>query len=124
MAGSHLQGLETSVGGVHCQSALARPGGGRGEGGTQRRDGPGKAVQHRTRCTKLEDYSSSLLNEYDPATRTKFPRSTRPHHLLTVAARKGDAAPGMQRDNWYASVICDDWDESVRDHVDGLMARK
>lgn len=44
---------------------------------------------------------------------------------LTAAGRKGDAFEnGMQRDNWFASVIFEDWENGVREHVDKLMARR
>lgn len=44
---------------------------------------------------------------------------------LMIAGRKGDAfANGMQRDNWFASVIFEDWENGVRAHIDKLMARK
>ncbi|CAD6563945.1 MAG: hypothetical protein TREMPRED_002388 [Tremellales sp. Tagirdzhanova-0007] len=39
--------------------------------------------------------------------------------------RKGDAQEeGMSRDNWYASVIWEEWQAGVREHVDELMARR
>jgi len=44
---------------------------------------------------------------------------------LMIAGRKGDAFEnGMQRDNWFASVIFEDWENGVRAHIDKLMARK
>ncbi|KAK1925777.1 acyl-CoA N-acyltransferase [Papiliotrema laurentii] len=39
--------------------------------------------------------------------------------------RKGDKfQDGQQRDNWFASIIADDWENGARDHIDKLMARK
>ena len=44
---------------------------------------------------------------------------------LMVAGRKGDKfESGMQRDNWYASVIFEEWENGTRNHIDTLMARK
>jgi hypothetical protein len=51
-----------------------------------------------------------------------------PHHHqppLRPAGRKGDKfQDGQQRDNWFASIIADDWENGARDHIDKLMARK
>lgn len=42
-----------------------------------------------------------------------------------VAGRQGVRnADCMVRDNWYASVTWDEWEEGVRDHIDQLMARR
>jgi len=39
--------------------------------------------------------------------------------------RKGDSHENCaSRDNWYSSVIWEDWEGGVRDHVDRLMARR
>jgi hypothetical protein len=45
--------------------------------------------------------------------------------LLTYSAgRKGDYKEDcMTRDTWVASVIWEEWEERVREHVDRLMAR-
>jgi hypothetical protein len=31
---------------------------------------------------------------------------------------------GPRRDNWYASVLWDEWENGVRAHIDKLMARR
>jgi hypothetical protein len=42
-----------------------------------------------------------------------------------IAGRKGDRYDNqMQRDNWYAAVTFEDWENGVRDHVDKLIARR
>jgi hypothetical protein len=41
------------------------------------------------------------------------------------AGRKGDyKQEHMTRDTWGASIIWEEWEEKVRDHVDALMARR
>lgn len=45
--------------------------------------------------------------------------------ICDLAGRKGDRYENqMQRDNWYAAVTFEDWENGVRDHVDKLMARR
>lgn len=54
-------------------------------------------------------------------------RAQRVLHPSKIGVRPGrpgtDRADWPARDNWWASVIWEEWDDGVRDHVDQLMAR-
>lgn len=44
---------------------------------------------------------------------------------MSADGRPGDAKPGqMSRDSWLASITWMEWEESVKKHVDALMARR
>ncbi len=44
---------------------------------------------------------------------------------LILGGRKGvKFEDGESRDNWFASIIWTEWEESVKDHIDTLMARQ
>jgi hypothetical protein len=43
----------------------------------------------------------------------------------STAGRPGtEREDGMARDNWWGSVIWEEWEGGVRDHIDKLMARR
>jgi hypothetical protein len=44
--------------------------------------------------------------------------------MCVLAGRKDVEKQGMVRDNWFSSVTWEEWEDSVRDHVDKLMARR
>lgn len=45
--------------------------------------------------------------------------------LTSPAGRVDSYNPeGPRRDNWYASVLWDEWENGVRAHIDKLMARR
>jgi hypothetical protein len=46
--------------------------------------------------------------------------------VLISSAGRVDSynSEGPRRDNWYASVLWDEWENGVRERIDNLMARR